>query len=1057
WGISLLGSTQGAPFADDIEHVIAAFTHLVSTALASAQANDELRERAREKTELLRVAEIAAAGGNPTEVFAEVVRSASALLHGQLTTLIRFVDDEVADVLAFSGSGIPATGERLVIDPESVTAQVQRTGRSARIDNYRDAPGNRFAKDVAKLHASAGVPIAVDGRLWGALAATSLDGPLPADTESRLSQFAGTVATALAGAQARAELRALADRQLALRRVAELIARGAQETQIYAAVSVEAAGILNEATTLIRFDGTDSYTVVASSSDATAIGTHFTIAPDDDGLVAQTLRARLPTRVENFSEPADLSATYHLTGLTSSIGVPIIVGDRLWGVLIASAADRRLLTTAERSLQQFGGLMAAAVANAETLGRLRDFADEQVALRRIAELAAHDAPAEEVLRAVAVEASGLAGVEFGMVLQYEGPDGANCIVALSGAPDNFAVGMHAPGTGESAVQRVWGTGHVARVDDLGEMTGLWPRLAYQQGFKASAGVPIVIHGVLWGALIVCGRRGPVPQPIEEHLVNFAELAATAISAANARQELRLLADEQAALRRVAELAAREAPADEILEAVTIEASALAGVDFSSLLHYEPDGSTVIVALAGAPDGITVGMRSPGTGDGATQRVWRTGRPARIDNLAEMSGVWPQLAHQHGFNTSVAVPVVIRGQLRGTLVAVGRREAFGQPIEKHLSDFADLAATALSAADARRGLMLLAKEQAAVRRVAELVARGAALDQVFDAVASETSSLLGDSTATLLRYEQDADAVVVATTNTSTPVGSRVPAAAPSHRDALRYSQPAAGPAGISTNSEDGFVAVPVSVEGQVWGSLAVVAVGEPLPVGSRERLTPFAELTAVAVVNAENKSKLTASRARVIATADETRRRVQRDVHDGAQQRLVHTVIVLKLARAAALAGQPVNDLLDEALSNAERASKELRDIVHGILPASLTRGGLRSGLESLLVDLALPVDLVVSAPRLSPSIETTAYFIVAEAITNVVKHAQAQRATVTVNVSSSTLNIEITDDGVGGADARNGTGLTGLLDRVEAGNGTMSVSSRPGTGTVVRATLPLN
>jgi GAF domain-containing protein len=1061
WGVSLLGSTRDEPFADDIEDGIAAFTQLVSTALSNAQANDELRERAREKSELLRVAEIAAAGADPVEVFAAVVRSASAVLNGQPTTLIRFVDDDVADVLAFSGAGIPAGGERLVIDPGSVTAQVMRTGRPARIENYRDAPGNRFANEVAGLHASAGVPIAVDGQLWGTLAATSMDRPLPADIEGRLSQFAGTVATAVAGAQARAELRALADKQAALRRVAELIARGAEEDQIYHAVSVEAAGIINEATTLIRVDKADSYTIVGSSSDAAAIGTHIVIAPDDEGLIPHILRTRLPGRVESFtepsepSEPSERNSDHFLDDLTSSVGVPIIVGNRLWGVLSAATTGRRLLTTAEQSLQQFGGLMAAAVANAEARGRLKDFADEQVALRRVAELAAHDAPTEQVLQAVAVEASGLAGVEFGMVLQYEGLDGANRIVALNGAPDTFAVGMRASGAGDGAVQRVWHTGQVARVDDLGQMSGRWPRLAHERGFKASAGVPIVIHGGLWGALIVCGRGGPVPRPVEEHLSNFAELAATAISAAHARQELSMLADEQAALRRVAELAAREAPAEEILQAVTVEASAMAGVDFSTLLHYEPDGSTVIVALAGAPDGISVGMRSPGTGDGATQRVWRSGKPVRIDNLAEMSGVWPQLAHRHGFNASAAVPVVIHGILRGTLVVVGRRQAFSHTIEKHLSDFADLAATALSAADARQGLRLLANEQAAVRRVAELVARSVTLEQIFDAVAAETSSLLGNVASTLLRYEPDDVAVVVGSTNSPTPVGLRLPVE-PDPHGAVRGIERAAVLAG-SAGPDVGVVAVPVTVEGHGWGALVVVAPGPPLPPGSEERLTPFAELTAVAIINAENKSKLTASRARVIATADETRRRVQRDVHDGAQQRLVHTIIVLKMARDAARAGEVPTDLLDEALSNAERASRELRDIVRGILPASLTRGGLRSGLDSLLVDLALPVGLTVSAPRLSPQIETTAYFIVAEAITNVVKHAHANRATVTIIVDGPTLVIEVRDDGRGGADARDGTGLTGLLDRVEAANGTLTVTSRPGDGTAVRATLPLD
>ncbi len=1057
WGISLLGSSQDESFADDIEDGIVAFTQLASTALANAQATDELRERAREQTELLHVAEVAAAGADPMEVFAAVVRSASKVLNGQLTTLMRFVDSEVADVLAFSGPGIPATGERLLIDPASVTAQVQRTGRPARIDNYRDAPGNRFANDIAKLRASAGVPISVHGQLWGILAATSMDGPLPADIESRLMQFAGTVATAIAGAQARAELRALAEKQAALRRVAEVIARAPKDNQIYDVVCAEAARIIDEDTTLIRLDEANSYTVVASSCDMEAIGSRIELPTDDGSVVSEVLRTRSSARVERFVEEPEYR-NYHLDGLTSSVGVPIIVGVRLWGVLSAATAGRRLLTTAEQSLQQFGGLMAVAVANADARGRLKDFADEQAALRRVAELAAHDAPAEQVLQAVAVEASGLAGVEFGMVLQYEGIDGANRVVALNGAPDNFAVGMRAPGAGESAVQRVWGTGRVARVDDLGEMTGLWPGLAHERGFKASAGVPIVIHGMLWGALIVCGRDDPVPPAVEEHLVNFADLAATAIGAANARQELRLLADEQAALRRVAELAAHEAPAEDVLAAVAAEASALAGVDFATLLRYGRDGSTVIVAAAGAPEGITVGMRSPGTGDGAVQRVWRTGRPARVDKLAEMTGVWPLLAHSKGFDASAAVPVVLHGQLWGAVVVVGRAEAFPMPIEEHLANFADLAATAVSAADARQGLRRLAAEQAAVRRVAELVARSVELDQIFNAVTTETSSLLGNAAATLLRYEQAADATVVASTNDSTPRERRVPVGpGPDLEPDLHRPTDPSVPAGIPVYAGDGVVTVPVTVEGHAWGAVTVATSGAPFPAGIEEQLTPFAELTAVAVVNAENKAKLTASRARVIATADETRRRIQRDVHDGAQQRLVHTIIVLKMARDAALEGRPTNELVNEALSNAERASKELRDIVHGILPASLTRGGLRSGLESLLLDLALPVELTVGAPRLSPQIETTAYFIVAEAITNVVKHAHANRATVDVKVENSTLIIHIEDDGVGGADPGNGSGLTGLLDRVEAGNGSLRVTSPAGGGTKLSAKLPLD
>lgn len=218
----------------------------------------------------------------------------------------------------------------------------------------------------------------------------------------------------------------------------------------------------------------------------------------------------------------------------------------------------------------------------------------------------------------------------------------------------------------------------------------------------------------------------------------------------------------------------------------------------------------------------------------------------------------------------------------------------------------------------------------------------------------------------------------------------------------------------------------------------------------------FAELAGAAIANAENKAKLTTSRARVVATADETRRRLQRDVHDSAQQRLVHTIIALKLARDAIAAGRPSNALVDEALVNAERASRELRDVVRGILPAALTRGGLRSGLESLLADLVLPVDLRVTAPRCAAVTELTAYFVVAEALTNVVKHARATRAAVSVTVDGDTLVVEVRDDGIGGADAGRGTGLLGLVDRVDAVGGTLTLTSPPTGGTVLLVHLPL-
>jgi signal transduction histidine kinase len=203
-------------------------------------------------------------------------------------------------------------------------------------------------------------------------------------------------------------------------------------------------------------------------------------------------------------------------------------------------------------------------------------------------------------------------------------------------------------------------------------------------------------------------------------------------------------------------------------------------------------------------------------------------------------------------------------------------------------------------------------------------------------------------------------------------------------------------------------------------------------------------------------AELAASRARVVAAADELRRRLQQDLHDGAQQELVHVVIALKLARAAVDPGSPAADLVSEALAHAERAGRLLRDVVQGLLPGSLVHGGLRAGLASLVDDLPLAVDLRVTAPRLPPAAETTAYLVVAEALADVVEHAHAGSARVRADMDGDVLVVEVGDDGVGGADRSLGTGLLGLHDRIAAAQGRLTVVSPPGGGTVVRAELPV-
>jgi signal transduction histidine kinase len=199
-----------------------------------------------------------------------------------------------------------------------------------------------------------------------------------------------------------------------------------------------------------------------------------------------------------------------------------------------------------------------------------------------------------------------------------------------------------------------------------------------------------------------------------------------------------------------------------------------------------------------------------------------------------------------------------------------------------------------------------------------------------------------------------------------------------------------------------------------------------------------------------------ASRARMLAAADAERRRLVRDLHDGAQQRLVHATVTLKLAKQALELGEPTPEaLLDEALEHTEAATAELRELVHGILPAVLAQGGLRAAVEALSRRMPLPVAVDVPPTRLPAEVEATAYFVVAEGLTNVVKHAHARSAAVSASILDHRLVVELSDDGVGGA-RRNGGGLVELEDRLAVHDGHLQVKSPPGRGTTLEASIPL-
>jgi signal transduction histidine kinase len=252
------------------------------------------------------------------------------------------------------------------------------------------------------------------------------------------------------------------------------------------------------------------------------------------------------------------------------------------------------------------------------------------------------------------------------------------------------------------------------------------------------------------------------------------------------------------------------------------------------------------------------------------------------------------------------------------------------------------------------------------------------------------------------------------------------------------------------------VAVPIMVEGSLWGSMGAGTERQAFPADTEQRVAEFTELVGTAISNIQAREDLAASRARIIAAADEERRRVVRDLHDGAQQRLVHSIITMKLAHEALQPNhEPASELVNQALDQAQLANVELRELAHGILPAVLTHGGLRSAVEALASRMSVPVEVDVSVDRLPAPVEATAYFVVAESLTNVAKHARATGATVRAHAEGGTLQVQVRDDGVGGA-RRDGSGLVGLADRLAVLDGRLRVESPAGGGTVVTADIPL-
>jgi PAS domain S-box-containing protein len=692
---------------------------------------------------------------------------------------------------------------------------------------------------------------------------------------------------------------------------------------------------------------------------------------------------------------------------------------------------------------------------------LARLAGEQAALRRVATLVARGLGPESLFRAVTDEVEAVFGSEMAAVVRFEA-EGRVTVMGSRGPPYGRPPGTIVQLDPDYVVAAVRDTGRAARFDTDDPAAAGMPEFVREVGIRSGVASPIVVDGRLWGAITAASLDRPLEEDTEQRLADLTELMATAVSNAQAREDLHLLADEQAALRRVATLVAAAAPQSAVCRLLL--------VDRAYMTRFDGDDMVTVLAgwqASGEPPPVELPSRFPAGPMSALIRD--TGRPVRLEPYPGDPGA---AALELGFRSTVAAPITVGGGLWG-FVTVGSTGPEPPPpeTEARLGDFTELVATAVSGEQARAELRRVAAEQAALRRVATLVAEGASPTAVFDAVAAEMERLLDADEVALSRYEPAEEVTVVAHRGESAsrvPPGSRVTHKGESVTALVRRTERPtrteryAGARGAGAEVAESLpmhaaLGAPILVEGRHWGVVqASWTAGEPPPPDTEERMAKFAQLLGTAIANADSRDQLTASRARLLTEADEARRRVVRDLHDGAQQRLVQTILMLKLARRAlAEDGGSPESLIGEALDQAEQGNAALRELAQGILPPVLTGGGLLPAVTSLLARLDLPVAVDIPAKRLPPETEANAYFIVCEALTNVVKHAQATSAQVTASLADGMLHVDVRDDGIGGADPR-GHGLIGLRDRAMALGGSLVVDSPAGGGTVVTATLPV-
>jgi PAS domain S-box-containing protein len=546
-------------------------------------------------------------------------------------------------------------------------------------------------------------------------------------------------------------------------------------------------------------------------------------------------------------------------------------------------------------------------------------------------------------------------------------------------------------------------------------------------------------------------------------------------------ERKLREDEQSALRRVAVAVASERRPEEIFQTVTEEVGRVLGADGASMLRFVPDANEGIIMgywqrADPVQDDTALGRRVTFTG-GPSGLVQETGRSTRFEVDGPIEPAWRERMLAEGTSCVLTTPVLLAGRVWGAVSASLNQGTFPADAEQRVAQFTSLVSTALANAQAREELLASLTErkqredeQAALRRVAVAVASEQRPEHVFQAVAEEIGRLFGGDNTHLVRYQGEDEAIVLggwangaidaAVIGRRVRILEGVMATVREVGRAVRIERDSADAMAREQMGIQGLTSVlaaPVHVSGMLWGAVATGAADTVFPPDAEERIAQFTSLVATAIANAEAREEVLASRARMVEAGDAERRRLERNLHDGAQQRLVSLSLSLRLAQARLKSDAgAANEILNGASAELALALEELRELARGIHPAVLTDRGLGPALESLADRTPLPIRFdELPEERLPAPIEAAAFYVVSEALANVAKYADASSVCVRVAQENGYAIVEVSDDGVGGADPTGGSGLRGLSDRVAALEGRLAIVSPPGAGTVIRAEIP--